>query len=41
MSLLNNAFEFVEITEIYLPKEQYNASMLIPSLNLLEMACKI
>jgi hypothetical protein len=38
MSLLNDVFNFVEIAEIYLPKEQYNASMLIPSLNLLKMA---
>ena len=26
---------------MYLPKEQYNVSMLIPSLNLLGMVCKI
>jgi hypothetical protein len=35
MSLLDDVFNFVEIVEIYLPKEQYNASMLIPILNLL------
>jgi hypothetical protein len=41
MSLLNDVFNFVEIAEIYVPKEKYNASMLIASLNLLEMVCKI
>jgi hypothetical protein len=41
MSLLNNVFNFVKIAEIYLAKEQYNASMLISSLNLLGMVCKI
>jgi hypothetical protein len=41
MSLLNDVFKFVEIDEIYLPKEQYDASMLIPSLNLSGMVCKI
>jgi hypothetical protein len=41
MSLLNNVFDFVETAEIYLPKEQYNASMLIPSLKLFGMVCKI
>jgi hypothetical protein len=30
-----------EVAEIYLPKEQYNVSMLIPSLNPLGMVCKI
>ena len=35
MSSLNDVFSFVEIAEIYLPKEQYNASMLISSLILL------
>jgi hypothetical protein len=41
MSFLNDVFNFVEIAEIYLPKEQYNASTLIPNLNLLGMVCKI
>jgi hypothetical protein len=41
MSLLNDVFNFVEIAEVYLPKEQYNASMLIPSLNLLGIVGKI
>jgi hypothetical protein len=41
MSLLNDVFNFVEIAEIYLPKEQYDASTLIPSLKLLGMVCKI
>ena len=41
MSLLNDVYNFVEIAEIYLPKEQYNAKMLIPSLNVLGMVCKI
>jgi hypothetical protein len=40
MSLLNYVFKFVEIAEIYLPKEQYNASMLIQSLKPLGMVFK-
>jgi hypothetical protein len=40
--LLSDVFDFVEITAICLQKEQYyNASMLIPSLNLLGMVCKL
>jgi hypothetical protein len=37
MSLLKDVFNFVETAEIYLLKEQYNASMLISSLNFLGM----
>jgi hypothetical protein len=40
ISLLNNVFNFVKIAEIYLPKEKYNTSMLIPSLNLLGNSLK-
>jgi hypothetical protein len=36
--LLSDVFNFAESANIYLPKEQYNPSiMLIPSLNLLGM----
>jgi hypothetical protein len=35
MSLLNDVFNFFKITKIYLPKEQYNTSMLIPNVSLL------
>ena len=31
MSLLNDVFNVVEIAEIYVPEEKYNASMLIYS----------
>jgi hypothetical protein len=41
MSLLNDVFNVVEIAEIYVSEEQYNASMLIPGLNFLGMVCKI
>jgi hypothetical protein len=30
-----------EIAGIFLPKKQYNADMLVPSLNLLGMVCRI
>ena len=35
MSLFNDVFNFVKIAKIYLPKEQYNTSMLIPNVSLL------
>jgi hypothetical protein len=40
MPLLNDVFKFDEIAKTYLPKEQYNAGIQIPSLNLLGMVCK-
>lgn len=41
MSYVSDVFEFVEIAEINIPKERYNAGALKQYLKVLVMVCKI